>query len=105
VNRIDQETEKEVRAHKGFRAIQEEEEEEKPHAASWTSLTNIITKWSLYCYWTIFLFVHIFSAFVRNIHFFSVQSSSCIWGLTCSQYQEFSLKMLPLFTFAKLLSV
>jgi hypothetical protein len=29
VNRIDQETEKESRAHKGCRAIQEEEEEEE----------------------------------------------------------------------------
>jgi hypothetical protein len=29
VNRIDQETEKEARAHKGCRAIQEEEEEEE----------------------------------------------------------------------------
>jgi hypothetical protein len=28
VNRLDQETEKEARAHKGCRAIQEEEEEE-----------------------------------------------------------------------------
>jgi hypothetical protein len=29
VNRLDQETEKEARAHKGCRAIQEEEEEEE----------------------------------------------------------------------------
>jgi hypothetical protein len=31
VNRLDQETEKEARAHKGCRAIQGEEEEEKRH--------------------------------------------------------------------------
>jgi hypothetical protein len=34
VNRIDQETEKEARAHKGYRAIQEEEEEEEEGLAS-----------------------------------------------------------------------
>jgi hypothetical protein len=32
VNRIDQETEKEARAHKGCRAIQEEEEEVDSHS-------------------------------------------------------------------------
>jgi hypothetical protein len=36
VNRIDQETEKEARAHKGCRAIQEEEEEsEERKAKAW----------------------------------------------------------------------
>jgi hypothetical protein len=48
-----------------------------PHAASWTSLTDIIINLSLYCCWTVFLFVRVFCIFLHNVHFLSVQSSSC----------------------------
>jgi hypothetical protein len=40
LNRIDQETEQEARAHKGCRAIQEEEEEEALNITSYSSFSS-----------------------------------------------------------------